>query len=103
MGKRKSVRVRVKRWGGGTKTDNMGKLLIKTLRESFNIPNGLKKLWNLRHCFQNDFPIKSTINTKFREKSARLLLFKSIRTKLRTPNQTCFEYVLVFCVKTHNK
>ena len=127
MGKMKSGRVRVKRWGGGTKTDNMGKLLIKTLRESFDVPNGLEKLRNLRHCFQNDFsnkinykyakryrnqfiwqirfvscPFKFTSNTKFREQHARLLLFKSITIKSRIPNQTSFEYVLVLCVKTHN-
>ena len=104
----------------------MGKLLIKTLRESFDVPNGLEKLRNLRHCFQNDFSnkinykyakryrnqfiwqirfvschFKFTSNTKFREQRARLLLFKSIRTKSRIPNQTGFEYVLVFCMKTH--
>ena len=48
MGKRKSVRVRMKRWGGGTRTDNMIKLLIKTLPESFYIKKGLKKLRKLR-------------------------------------------------------
>ena len=126
MGKMKSRRVRVKRRGGGTKTDNMGKLLIKTLRESFDVPNGLEKLRNLRHCFQNDFSNKInykyaklyrnqfiwqilfischfefTSNAKFREHCARLLLFKSIRSKSRILKQTGFEYVIVFYAKTH--
>ena len=44
LGKMKSVRVRVKRGGGGTKTDKMAKLFIKSLPEPFDVPNGLEKL-----------------------------------------------------------
>ena len=62
-GKRKSVRVRVKRWGGGTKTDNMGKLLIKKHYGSHLMYQTDSK--NYENCVivsKMIFPIKSTIN-----------------------------------------
>ena len=116
----------MKRWDGRTKTVNLAKLLIKSLQELFDVPNGLEKLRNLRHCFQNDFSNKINYkyaklyrnqfiwqirfvscnfefrsNKTFPHQRARLLLFKSIRTKSCILNQTGFQYVLVFCVKTH--
>ena len=39
-----------------------GKLLKYLMWDPFDVPNGLKKLQNLRHCFRNDFSSKASIN-----------------------------------------
>ena len=44
LGKIKSLRVRVKRGGGGLKLTKWLNFFIKSLREPFDVPNGLEKL-----------------------------------------------------------
>lgn len=51
-------RGRKEKGDSGTKTANAAKLFIKTLRDPFDVPNGLEKLRNLQHCSRNRYSNK---------------------------------------------